>query len=660
MHTDAMTSTRTRRLASGLGVFVLLEAVAAAVAGIAVGWSWSQALDYFVVSNTLFGLSFGICGTIIARHRPDNAIGWLFLADGIGHATTAAAAPIGLALQNADAPTVLARLVSTVASWSWPWSIALFLPMALLLFPDGRLPSPRWRPVAIALVVTSPIFVIELGTDPGTVAPGMAPHYLTIVDRDVLQPLWLTGELRSLLGIVLGLVSLFVRYRRAGEVQRRQILWLLLATIVALIFLVPWGLLAEAPIFVLFSIALIPVGVTVAIVRHQLLDIRLVVSRALAWSLLTVGAVVGYAALVALFDTFITSQVGRSAVVTVIVALLLAPVLPRLQRLVDRAMYGDRRDPARVATRVGEGLAGGLPGVVAAVRESLRLPYVAIESGRTGVSAGTEPATVVPVPLTYGGDEVGRLLVGLRPGERELAAADRDVLALVAVPLAVAVHATGLSAQLQTSREHLVSAREEERRRIRRDLHDGLGPMLTGIAFSADAAANLLATDPDRTRELIGTLRADTRTAIGDVRRLVDDLRPPALDELGLVGALRQRAAVLSMRADGTPVQVSVDIPDELPVLPAAVEVAAYRIATEALTNVVRHSTASTATLRLVCAQGLVVEVSDDGAPDGSWRPGVGLQAMRERTAELGGRFEAGPSTGGGLVRASFPLEVSS
>lgn len=374
--------------------------------------------------------------------------------------------------------------------------------------------------------------------------------------------------------------------------------------------------------------------------------------------MLTVGAVAAYAALVALLSTVITSQVGRSAAVTVIVALLLAPVLPRLQRLVDRAMYGDRQDPARVATRVGEGLAGGLPGVVAAVRESLRLPYVAIESGGTLVADGTEPATVVPVSLEYGGGETGRLLVGLRPGERELGPADRDVLALVAVPLAVAVHATGLSAQLQTSREHLVAAREEERRRIRRDLHDGLGPMLTGLAFSADAAANLLGTDPDRARELIGTLRADTRTAIGDVRRLVDDLRPPALDELGLVGALRQRASVLSMRADGGPVRVDLDIPDELPVLPAAVEVAAYRIATEALTNVVRHSKASTATLRLDCEQGLVVEVRDDGAPDGGWQPGVGLQAMRERTAELGGRFEAGPSTRGGLVRASFPLEA--
>jgi two-component system NarL family sensor kinase len=230
------------------------------------------------------------------------------------------------------------------------------------------------------------------------------------------------------------------------------------------------------------------------------------------------------------------------------------------------------------------------------------------------------------------------------------------VLALVAVPLAVAVHATRLSTELQSSREKLVSAREEERRRIRRDLHDGLGPTLTGVAFAADAAANLIDVEPVRARELLAGLRADTRTAIGDVRRLVDDLRPPALDELGLVGALRQRADQLSFRADGASIQVEVSA-DGLPALPAALEVAAYRIATEALTNVVRHSRATSAVLALRCGTDLEIEVNDDGPPNGAWRPGVGLQAMRERAAELGGKFEAGPTARGGLVRARFPLE---
>jgi signal transduction histidine kinase len=152
-------------------------------------------------------------------------------------------------------------------------------------------------------------------------------------------------------------------------------------------------------------------------------------------------------------------------------------------------------------------------------------------------------------------------------------------------------------------------------------------------------------------------LRADTRTAIADVRRLVDDLRPPALDELGLIGALRQRADQLTFRADGATIQVEVTA-EELPALPAALEVAAYRIATEALTNVVRHSLATSAVLALRCDADLEVEVTDDGAPNGVWRPGVGLHAMRERAAELGGTFEAGPTPSGSLVRARFPLET--
>jgi signal transduction histidine kinase len=340
----------------------------------------------------------------------------------------------------------------------------------------------------------------------------------------------------------------------------------------------------------------------------------------------------------------------------VVVALLVAPVLPRLQRLVDRALYGDRGDPARVVSRVGEHLAGeGLGGVVQAVRIALRVPHVALmASDEPLASDGVRPENVVIMPLEYDGAVVGELHVGVRTGESTLGAADRNVLSLVAAPLAVAVHATLLSQQLQASRERLVTAREEERRRLRRDLHDGLGPTLTGVALSADAATNLLATDPDRTRELITGVSADVRTAITDVRRLVEDLRPPALDELGLLGALRQRAEHLVR----TPLQLRLDVPDAVPSLSAAVEVAAYRIATEALTNVVRHSRAQEVVVRLTCAEELEVEVTDDGPPNGPWCPGVGMQAMRERAAELGGGFEAGPTAGGGRVWVRLPVEA--
>jgi len=411
---------------------------------------------------------------------------------------------------------------------------------------------------------------------------------------------------------------------------------------------------------VLFAIPLIPIAVTVAIVRHQLLDIRLVVSRMLAWMMLLLAVVVAYAGLVALLDRFTAPGLGWSALVTVLLVVLAAPMLPRLQRLVDGALYGDRGNPARVVSRLGEQLAtpdAELQGVVTTIRTAVRLPYVAIERGGRILASDGEPSERVHSwPLTRGGTLEGQLRIGLREGERDLAAADRRVLAMLADPVAVAVHSTVVSEELQASRERIIAAREEERRRLRRELHDGLGPTLTGIAFAADAAANTIDDDPEQSRRLLTTLRRNTRTALADVRRLVDNLRPPALDELGLVEALRQRADQLSWRADGASVRVRLDVPEQVPPLPAAIEVATYRIATEALTNVVRHSRATGALIRLRCGERLELSITDDGPPNGAWAPGVGLDAMRERAAELGGSFQAGPTPTGGQVVAAFPL----
>jgi signal transduction histidine kinase len=255
------------------------------------------------------------------------------------------------------------------------------------------------------------------------------------------------------------------------------------------------------------------------------------------------------------------------------------------------------------------------------------------------------------VPLVFHGARVGELIVGVRPGDRRLTTADQAVLDLLAAPLATALHASTLAEEVQASRERIVAAREEERRRLHRDLHDGLGPALTGAGFKADAAHNLVATSPEQAGALLAELRRDIREAIDDVRRLVYGLRPPALDELGLAGALRRHG-------DTLPLAVTIDAPATLPALPAAVEVAVYRIGTEALTNVARHAKAGTAHVELAIDSAVRLSIMDDGTPDGPWIPGVGLTSIRERAAELGGTSTAGPTPTGGRVVAVLPLAV--
>ena len=270
------------------------------------------------------------------------------------------------------------------------------------------------------------------------------------------------------------------------------------------------------------------------------------------------------------------------------------------------------------------------------------LPYASLRSDRKTLATVGAPVTHTRrLPLRLGADGVGELIVGLRAGDLRLSAADEQVLRVVAPLLAQTV-------RLRASREAAIAGIEDERRRLRRDLHDGLGPTLTGVAYAADASRNLLFTDPAAADQQLVSVRTSTEHAISEIRRLVDGLRPPALDELGLVAALRQHASQLPL-----PVTVSAD---DLPNLGAAVELAAYRIGLEALTNVVRHADATSAALTLSASTGsLTIEVVDDGKTTGPWIPGAGITSMHERAALVGGTLVAGD----GRVLASIPLAMS-
>lgn len=209
---------------------------------------------------------------------------------------------------------------------------------------------------------------------------------------------------------------------------------------------------------------------------------------------------------------------------------------------------------------------------------------------------------------------------------------------------------------MQLARTATVEAAAAERVRLQRELHDGLGPVLTSLSFTADAASNLVRTDPAEAERMLADVRAELRGALDGVRRVVYGLRPIELDDLGLAGALRQKAAALN-DARGARAEVRLQLPDELPPLSAAVELAAYRIVLEALANVARHSTGRHSDVRITAAEDLVVTVEDDGVPPpADWSPGVGLRSIADRAEELGGSATAGPSEQGWRVQAKLPL----
>lgn len=420
----------------------------------------------------------------------------------------------------------------------------------------------------------------------------------------------------------------------------------------------------------------IPITIGWAIVHDRLFDIDVAIRRTLVYGGLSLGVVVVYLAAVATLTVALGPQeYAVSLLATGVAALAALPLRDVLQRAVVRVLYGQRDQPVEVMRRLGTRLewasdpAGAFPAVADTLADALRLPYVALEVadelGRSTVVAerGSARGAVQVLPLVHGGESVGRLLLGLRNGETAFADAELALLGVLARQAGAAVHAQRLRDDLARSRQRLVAAREEERRRLRRDLHDGLGPALAAVAMRAEAAGVHLATRPDDARKDLDAIATEARAAVADLRRLVDGLRPPSLDELGLVGAIVDQAERLGTagRPDGGP-RISVEArPQPLPELSAAVEVAAYRIAVEAVTNTVRHAAARTCAVRLTVGEHLTVEVTDDGRglPDPSRAGGAGLESMRERAEEVGGELwlaQAQPR--GTVVRAELPIRA--
>jgi signal transduction histidine kinase len=609
---------------------------------------------YRIALDLTFALCFIAVAVVLLWHKSNEGMA-LFAA-------------LALITFGAVWPTNIEELASAYPAWAWIFTVEdqlslTFLLVFLCLYPDGRF-VPRWLSWLLVVWITSGILAFFL--------PAL-PTALNVV------------FLLSFLGAAV--CAQIYRYRRrSGPVQRQQIKWLVfgfsatLSTVMALLALGiifpvlgqpgSAGLLYEAAGAAIGSLLFLPIPlcVGVALLRYRLWDIDILINRTLVYGALSTCVIAIYIVVVgylgALFRT--GGNLALSLIATGIVALLFQPLREWLQRGVNRLLYGQRDEPYLVVTRLSQRVESSLahetilPTIVETVAQALKLPYAAIalrdgDESLTVATYGTPSGEALKLPLIYQAEPIGEMILCPRAPGDSWTPADLRLLDELARQAGVAARAVRLTGDLQRSRERLVLAREEERRRLRRDLHDGLGPTLGNLTLQLDAVDDLIASDPTAAHELVLKVKRQTQLAIGEIRRLVDDLRPPALDELGLVTALREHAAHYNQLGA---LRVEVYTPESLPTLPAAVEVAAYRIAVVGLRTAARHAQARACAIRLSLNEGLTVEIVDDGhGVPAQALPGVGIGSMRERAAELGGVcvIEAAP-LGGTRVYARLPL----
>ncbi|WP_051476973.1 histidine kinase [Arthrobacter sp. Br18] len=652
-----------RQAVAVLAVIGAVLTVATVTAVIAMGVSWNDVVQSYTLTNLVVGCGFLASGVLIGRSKPRNAVAWILLAGGVGHLITAWLGPVILFGLEQHWPEPLTRTLTTIFLCAWQLGLGGLFPLALLLFPDGHYPSVRWRPLA-RVIVGLTVLQISLGAL-GTGTLFGDPSSSSILSTGLVVPTLVVLGIGMVTAgtLLLTIASLVVRYVKGTEAERLQLLWLILAVIAMLVINSQRWLTGDGPILLLLSFTLVPVAIAVAIVRYRLLDIRLVVSRTLLYAAVSALAIAVFAGLIAGSSFLLPEDADRGVAVAAALAVAIGfnPVRVFLQGVIDKVFYGARGDPVGTARQLGEQLESGddLDGLLERARAVLRLPALSLRTENGTIAAAGTPlneGTEVSIPLTYRRAATGTMLVGLRRGDSTLHPADRRILSLIGTPLSVALYSTDLVGQLQASRAAIVSAREEERLRLHRELHDRLGPVLTGAVFRTDAASNRLRTDLLEAERLLVEVRAGLREAFDGVRRIVYGLRPLELEELGLPGALRQRFASPQDRGKSS-VTVHLDTPGFLPELPAAVEVAAFRIAVEAVTNALRHSAAELCVVTIRAAEMLTIEITDDGPPAiAPWRHGIGLRSVLERAEELGGTAVAGPPRPGDGYSRSFPF----
>lgn len=564
---------------------------------------------------------------------------------------------------------------------------AIVFPMnvtLLAIFPDGKF-VPKWTrrliPFSFLLVLLTASEILSGGYDP---------------TQSQMNILILVAYAGLAMIILVMIRAQIYRFRHvSSDLQRQQTKWVLYGYLIMFalfaIGTMPWEYTRRLPpgsvmpwwsplvesTWILGVLA-VPIALTISILGYRLYRVDILINRTLVYGAMS-GFVVGCYIMIVGGLSLVFESNGNflfSLLATGLVAVLFNPLRQWLQRRVNRLLYGERDEPLSVLHDLGQRLQNSgtpdetLTGIAETVCRALKLPYTEItlrgkEASELLVSYGTRCDDLEPFPIHYLGMDIGSLNVPPRGSGEALDMADRQLLSQIASQAGPIAQAVRLTRDLRQSRDRVVAAREEERRRLHRDLHDGLGPVLASQGLKIAAVSHLLDNDPERAREILDGLASQNEATVAEIRRLVYALRPPELDELGLVEAIREYVAGLNVgEQSGTQFHLEAPHLDQPGVkLPETVEVSAYRIVTEALTNVTRHAQAGqcTVVMRLEKSEGgdrLRLEIVDDGIgiPDDVGH-GVGVSSMKQRAEEIGGvfRLQSSPNSGTSVL-AELPI----
>jgi signal transduction histidine kinase len=642
----------------------------------------------FAVIFPLFLLAYATVGALIASRQPGNAIGWIFLATGLLWALSGLAAGLATLAGPERGDVSWVRVLDWLGAWLFVPGIFTPVTFLLLLFPDGHLPSRRWRPVAwissIAIIVATFDSAFAPGPIDDAVILESNPYAIDFPPgwEILVVVLWFL----AILGVLVAAGGLIRRLRRSSGERRQQIKWLAYAgVVVAAIFIlasVGWGFAVESetlntvvfPALILMGLLLIPLAAGVAILRHRLYDIDIVINKTVVYGLLAafitavyVGLVVGIGALVGS-----RGNLFLSILATAIIAVGFQPVRERARRLANRLVYGKRATPYEVLSEFGERLAGSyatddvLPRLARAVGEGVgaRRSRIWLRVGGElrpvgGWPVDDEGRSSVELPpdglpsfdgedtafeVRHQGELLGAITVSMPPREA-LTPAGEKLLQDLAAHAGLILRNVRLIEELRASRQRIVAAQDQERRRLERNIHDGAQQQLVALAVNLKLARTLSARDPDRAGEILDRLQTEAQEAMENLRDLARGIYPPLLADKGLAAALESQASKATV-----PVSV---VPDGIGRYPQEAEAAAYFCVLEALQNAAKYAQATRATVRLAERDGeLVFEVVDDGQGfDPSATPrGSGLQNMVDRVEALGGTVEVVSAPGQGTA----------